>query len=157
MRERPLFSVILFVLSISLFTFCAGSKNIQKVDGPDDYYEPEASSQPSSQNANDSKTAATEEKSVSPKSTSPQAEKPAPSPAAQTKAESPKPANNKNQPVQETQSLPVKVEENPLPQEIQEELGDDNWAKDDNKVKIRKKDKEKIKDSPPDDDKWGKE
>lgn len=158
MRFRLLFPV--FIATLLLVFSCASTKNIQKVDGPDDYYEAETQS---------TETNPVEKEAASPKTdTKPQpVEKDskstvAPQPSPKTKAESKEPVKNSptkasTSPPVENTPPPVKVEEAPIPQEVQEELGDDSWGKDDSRSKIKKKDKEKIKNSTPDDDKWGKE
>ncbi len=141
--------IISAILSLILFA-CAGSKSVQKIDGPEDYYEAETSAPGAPSVTNAETTPKTEDKKGSEKSITTQPVQ-TPAPVSKTKQDKTKSGKNENI------STPVKIEENPVPPEVQEELGDDNWGKDDEKVKLRKKDKEKIKDSSPDDDKWGRE
>ncbi|MCX7958107.1 MAG: hypothetical protein N3B13_03590 [Deltaproteobacteria bacterium] len=157
MKGKSLFFKILSLAAILLLFSCASSKNIQRVDGPDDYYESESSTQTNQSAGQENQPAKNEDKSDSAKSAVQQTPKPPSPQAQQSKPDNSKNSKVKNEPAAETPPPPVKIEENPLPQEIQDEMGDDNWAKDESKVRIRKKDKDKIKDSSPDDDKWGKD
>ena len=155
------FPLIIPILMFFLIISCASSKNIQKVDGPEDYYETD-SSQTSQQalppDTKENINTNIEEKQIKPNNTeTSRTSKNAASPQPANKAEIHKNTKEKNETIQPPNQPPVNLQDNPLPAEVLEEMGDDNWAKDENKLKIKKKDKDKIRDSSLDDDKWGKE
>ena len=56
----------------------------------------------------------------------------------------------------ENKPLPV-VPADPPPLPNAEDLGDDNWGRDQRHTKLKDKDREKIKGSDPEDDGWGRE
>ena len=80
----------------------------------------------------------------------------APPPAAHppakkdARAQEPPPVDIENKP------LPV-LPADPPPPVNAEDLGDDNWGRDQRHTKIRDKDRDKVKGSEPEDDGWGKE
>ncbi len=144
--------VILFV-----FYGCAGSKGAQKLDGPEDYYETESSLPETTAKTADDTSVKTENKAEPEKIKKIQTiNNPAPSKQATQKSTVPNNTTD-NQVSPSEIKAPTKTEENTIPPELQEELGDDSWGKDENKVKLKKKDRDRIKNSPPDDDKWGKD
>lgn len=159
MKKKLFFILSIFTLLI-LFS-CASSKQIQKVDGPDDYYEQETpNTEPVAKEQEKTPANVESEKNApaQPKTTAPASTISNSTSTPKKESKSQKVENNKNNdPSAESQTTTNKVEENSIPPEVQEELGDDSWAKDESKVKLKKKDKEKIKDSSADDDKWGKE
>ena len=74
----------------------------------------------------------------------------APSAAAQTKAAAPEKGDFDNKP------LPT-IPADPPPPPNSEDLGDDNWGRDQRNTKLRDKDREKVRHSEPEDDNWGRE
>jgi hypothetical protein len=157
MKFRCFLSAIFFILLIG----CAGTRSVQKVDGPEDYYETET---PGSEIASPEKETKTNESQGDSKDKKfPQAiQQPSPSTPQKTKVETKEPDKNNQKkapasPPPENNTPPVKVEEATIPDEIKEDMSDDSWGRDDSKSRIRKKDREKIKNSTPDDDKWGRE
>ncbi|MGB9600026.1 MAG: hypothetical protein ACP5QK_03875 [Myxococcota bacterium] len=158
----------ILIISLSILFSCAGSKKIQKIDSPDDYYEQEPSvtetaitEKNSSINEENkiSATGATQNTSQQPRTSSspPPPATPATKPRADGKIQKNESNKTNTPPIEASRNTAITIEEPQVPPDVQEEMGDDSWAKDENKVKLNKKDKEKIKDSSPDDDRWGKE
>ncbi|MBI5524961.1 MAG: hypothetical protein HY897_01360 [Deltaproteobacteria bacterium] len=84
---------------------------------------------------------------------------PAPSPAAtpaapHAGAAAKAPARDKGE--FENRPLPT-IPADPPPPPNADELGDDNWARDQRNTKLRDKDREKVKHSDPEDDNWGRD
>ena len=81
----------------------------------------------------------------------------APPPPAQPPAKKDARAQEPPPPIDiENKPLPV-LPADPPPPPNAEDLGDDNWGRDQRHTKIRDKDREKVKGSEPEDDGWGKE
>jgi hypothetical protein len=87
---------------------------------------------------------------------------PAPAPAApHPAAPAAPPAGTARAPAQdkgefENKPLPT-IPADPPPPSNADDLGDDNWARDQRNTKLRDKDREKVKHSDPEDDNWGRD
>lgn len=151
---KVLFKMLIIII-LSILLSCATSKNVQKVDGPEDYYDSEVVTSTTQVGPSENSNTKSEERQDLSKGIEQKTKEQA-SQRVQNRIESEKTGTPKSESKQDS-PVPFKLEENPLPQGAQDELSDDNWAKDESNLRLRKKDKDKIKDSPLDDDKWGKE
>lgn len=70
--------------------------------------------------------------------------------AKDAKPHEPTPSELENKP------LPVLPADPPPPQNA-EDLGDDGWGRDQRQTKLKDKDRDRVKGSDPEDDRWGKE
>ncbi|MCX7944724.1 MAG: hypothetical protein N2746_09485 [Deltaproteobacteria bacterium] len=143
-------SFLSFVIPCFFLIYCAGTKNIQRIDSPEDYYDSETPTISNPTEAKEIKEAKSEDDNTSKNLSPSQQQKPSTNQKSQ-------PPGQKNEIKSEVHQNLIKTDEQQSSQNIQEDLGDDSWGKDESKVRIKQKDKEKIKDSTLDDDKWGRE
>lgn len=154
--------------SLLVLFCCATSKNINRADSPEDYYETDSSpiNTPAATQEEIPDQAGSENKNLqTQEANKPSSNHKESSPPPQSKVSSERKEATKdnhlkttsNPPIVKSAPAPVKTEEDPISPAMQEEMSDDNWAKDESKVRIKKKDKELIKDSAPDDEAWGRE
>lgn len=159
MRE---FLFTITISSLLIMFCCATPKNINRVDTPEDYYEIDSSpiNAPTSTQDEIPTQAGSENKNLQIQEVNKESSPPPQSKASSKKKETTKDNYLKtvsNPSTVESAPAPLKTEGNPLSPAMQEDMSDDSWAKDESKVRIKKEDRELIKDSAPDDDTWGRE